>query len=453
MKSSADRERIVLGFTEDFNRSIKYLLDLIGFPEENEYVRVSWVYDCNNCISCSLEVVRNLRRIVDSTNEASWVSCSYYGGRSNKCRSENRYTGKCELYQPEKMSASYAILNFLREFVKLSGICNIRAFGNADRQKVKFEPSVLYLNISHALSSSIMLGFMEVKRTSATWTMLLNLFPTLKDCTKLPRVPVCNGTSVCRMFRNAGSDDFRCLDLRNHTHCKLLLRHNVDVPDHLTNKVERTGKILCPTPFNCMEKAPYFVVRKIPQGVENNALNSFVGSRKLYEEWARSSGVCTNTYKDVIRYHPSTGEGAGTNANEEVTLLLESKCTKEEPTQPSYCVPTGRYHALSDNPGADWKDLGNDFALAISTRVTLKTEKRLGFWEWYIDCFGYVTSWTGSAILASEFLFIVFCLVRSFCFGSLKSAVKSLPGFPRKEKSAVNSVDNSSGDVELGDIP
>ncbi|CAM6092779.1 unnamed protein product [Calypogeia fissa] len=81
--------------------------------------------------------------------------------------------------------------------------------------------------------------------------------------------------------------------------------------------------IICPHDVQCVDDvAPYFIIWKTSKAMENDALNQFLASWFLSNEWAQRSGVCTNMYVDVIRHDPAGSTNSGAE-----TILLQTNCS------------------------------------------------------------------------------------------------------------------------------
>ncbi|CAM6127095.1 unnamed protein product [Calypogeia fissa] len=395
--------------------SVHNLLQDFNFPSSfpGAYVQMNWAYDCNNCSTCNLEAVNNLSRA--AANE-SWVSCYYYGSDSH-CTTLNNYTGKCVLYPPQTLPAQFAVQRFLQKFVNLSGINNIRPWDNTSLANyAELQPDVLYLTSSTVTSSPIRLGFLEVPKGSAVWAILLLYFPTLEtECSVLPPTQVCNNqTALCNLFATGGSYSSylcSCLPYTSHNQCQPLVTQATPDNEHLntTNKGEAFAEIVCPQNITCWNEAPYLVTWNTPQSGSNDALNSFLAPGGLFNEWEQISGVCTKTYRSVIR-HPPTPD------NEKEMIFLESECSNASVSQPSFCWTTGVYHNLSDLPNNSWSQLPDDLWKPNPDRFVCYRIERQKLKDLLINNFGVLFGWIGTVVLVFYALFSVWVLVRRRIF-------------------------------------
>ncbi|CAM6093492.1 unnamed protein product [Calypogeia fissa] len=374
---------------------------------------MNWAYDCINCSTCNLEVVNNLSRA--AANE-SWVSCYYYGSDGH-CATLNNYTGKCVLYPPQTLPAQFAVQRFLEKFVNLSGISNIRPWHTTGlANSAELQPDVLYLTSSTATSSTIRLGFLEVQKGSVIWAILWLHFPTLEtECSVLTPTQVCNNqTALCNLFATGGSFpsySYICLPYTSHNQWQPLVTQATPDNEHLntTNEGEAFAEIVCPQNITCWNEPPYLVTWNTPQSGNNDALNSFLAQGGLFKEWEQIPGVCTKTYKSVIRHQP-------TPDNETELIFLEAECSNASVSQPSFCWTTGRYHNLSDLPNSSCCQLPDDLwkpnrDLFVCYRIERQKLKDL-----LTNNFGVLFGWIGTVALVFYALFSVWVLVRRRIF-------------------------------------
>ncbi|CAM6092024.1 unnamed protein product [Calypogeia fissa] len=375
----------------DIHPNINYLLGSNFNDYPTAYLQMNWLYECATADYACNNNLGALSNQVLSSNE-SWVNCYDYG--VNGTLANGHYQCKCVLYPPQTLPASLAIQSFLGSVMKTSAVSNITSDLNDPTllNTTALLPSVLYLNISKITNSLIQMGFVEVDKGTALWSSLLSYFHSIEnECSDLPPVQICNGTSVCNVFTSANSYELKCLNFMQPSDCDPI-KHKL-TPD---NTVTGNGfsDIICPSSMNCTSIPPYLVIWSESDSSKNynTALNSFLVSRLLNEEWMQRSGVCVNTYKDVVRApQPIAG------ATNETEIFLETRCTNATVNQAAYCWVTGNYHYLSDLPPTrTWMRLPENLYQATGNRFVCYRLDRQKFISWFITSCGILFGWIGS---------------------------------------------------------